>query len=278
MFKERPAPSYASSWSVPKARYMVSRRKKGRYCLVIPVINEGDKIRTQLRRIDALGLPSRVDVIIADGGSADGSLDLAFLDSVGVRALLVKEDSGRLGSQLRIGYAWALEEGYEGIITVDGNGKDSMESISLFIEALDRGIDYAQGSRYVAGGKAVNTPKVRYLAMRLLHAPIVSLAAGRRLTDTTNGFRAYSRRYLLHPQVRPFREVFQTYELLAYLSARASRLGLAVAEVPVTRTYPATGPVPTKISSVRGNLLLLRILLNLLVGAYHPRRKEGSMG
>jgi glycosyltransferase involved in cell wall biosynthesis len=244
--------------------------------VVIPIINEGEKIRRQLLRLKQLGVDRQADLLLADGGSSDGSLDQTFLASTGVRALLTKEDAGKLSAQLRIGYAFALQDGYEGIVTVDGNNKDSMESIPLFLEALARGVDYAQGSRYVLGGKGVNTPKVRLLGMRLLHAPMVSLAARRRLTDTTNGFRAYSRRYLLHPGVVPFREVFQTYELLAYLSVRASRLGLKVEEVPVTRTYPATGPVPTKISAVGGNLLLMRILMDLLRGRYNPAGRGGG--
>lgn len=276
MFRQIAVPLYPRSWQVPKARYEIASPRRSCYCVVIPIINEGEKIRRQLRRLRELGIDCQADLLLVDGGSSDGSLDLPFLGSVGVRGLLTKEDRGKLGAQLRIGYAFALHEGYEGMVTVDGNNKDSMESIPLFLEALARGVDYAQGSRYAPGGRGINTPKVRYFAMRLLHAPLVSLAARRRLTDTTNGFRAYSRRYLLHPQVAPFREVFQTYELLAYLSARASRIGLKVEEVPVTRTYPATGPVPTKISAVRGNLLLVRILIDLLRGRYNPADGTGG--
>lgn len=274
MFSEQLKPVYDSSWEIPQSRYLVSFAKRRRYCVVVPVINEGVKIRKQLTEMHAIGIDSLADIVIADGGSTDGSLDFDFLKQVGVRALLVKQDTGKLSAQLRIAYAFGMTEGYEGVITIDGNGKDSVDSIPLFIKALDDGVDYAQGSRYVPGGHAVNTPLVRYLAMRLLHVPVVSLAAHRRLTDTTNGYRSYSRRYLLHPDVQPFRNIFQGYELLAYMSARASRLGLIVTEVPVTRIYPATGPVPTKISFVRGNAQLLKILFLLLRGEYEPTSKR----
>lgn len=266
--------AYDKSWAVPKAEYHVAFPRRTRYCVVIPVINEGEKIRKQLGKMAELGLPARADIIIADGGTTDGSLDFGFLAEVGVRALLVKRDTGKVGAQLRIGYAFALAEGYEGIVTIDGNNKDSVESIPLFMDALDRGIDYAQASRYIPGGRAINTPKVRYFAMRLIHAPAISLAARHRLTDTTNGYRAYSRRYLLHPQVQPFRDIFLTYELLAYLSVRASRLGFKVCEVPVTRSYPAAGPVPTKISFFRGNGQLLKILGQLLLGQFNPHDEK----
>jgi len=104
----------------------------------------------------------------------------------------------------------------------------------------------------------------------LLHAPAISLAAGRRYTDTTNGFRAYSRRLLTDPRVQPLRDVFSGYELHYYLAIRAARLGFRVIETPVTRRYPATGKTPTKISPWRGNLLVLRTLAAAVLGRFNP--------
>lgn len=72
------------------------------------------------------------------------------------------------------------------------------------------------------GGRAVNTPPVRNLAVRLIHAPVISLTAGQRFTDTTNAYRAYSARYLADESCA-LRDVFMTYELLAYLSVRATQ-------------------------------------------------------
>src|SRR5260363_350405 len=66
-----------------------------------------------------------------------------------------------------------------------------------------------------------NTPKLRDFAIRFIHAPLLSLASDFKWTDTTQGFRAYRRRMLLDPKIAPFRAVFVTYELLAYLSYRA---------------------------------------------------------
>ena len=73
-----------------------------------------------------------------------------------------------------------------------------------------------------------------------------------------------------HPDVRPLRDVFGGYELLAYLSIRATQLGLKACEVPVTRAYPATGKTPTKISGFKGNSDLMKVLLNALAGKYNP--------
>ena len=167
-----------------------------------------------------------------------------------------------------------MERGYEGVITVDGNNKDSVESIPLFIERLRQGFDLVQGSRFLPGGRAVNTPWQRWIAVRLIHAPVISWTAHQHFTDTTNAFRAYSRRYLTHPKVQPLRDVFQGYELLAYLSVRATQLGMKACEVPVARVYPKSGKTPTKIKGMRGNTELLKILFANFRGAYAPDRGE----
>ncbi|EIZ79018.1 hypothetical protein WSK_2563 [Novosphingobium sp. Rr 2-17] len=256
------------SWQLPDSRIDVFAGKFHRHALVIPVINEGERIRAQLRRTAAAGLP--VDVIVADGGSTDGSLAPEFLESVGIRALLTKQGPGKLSAQLRMAYAWCLDQGYEGIVTIDGNGKDNVEAVQIFVDRLEAGYDYVQGSRYRPGGKAENTPLERTIGNRLIHAPLLSLAGRRLFTDTTNGFRAYSRRYLMDPRVQPFRNVFVAYELLFYLTARAGQIGMRVCEVPVRRSYPKGEAVPTKISGFRGKLAIIRQLLRATSGALRP--------
>lgn len=263
-------PRYPSSWQIPNAEYLEFRPKATKYCIVIPVINEGQRIQTQLKKMHNLDLMNQCDTMVTDGGSTDGSLDIEYLEEINIRSLIIKKDGGKLGSQLRIAYAFALTDGYDGIVTIDGNNKDSVDSIPDFINALDQGFDYVQGSRYIDGGQAINTPILRHVGIRFIHAPLVSLAAGYWLTDTTNGFRAYSRSYLLSAEVQPFRNIFNTYEYLVYLAVRAYRIGLNVKEVPVTRAYPKKEPTPTKIRPLRGNLLMLKMLLYLLLGKYNP--------
>ncbi len=240
------------------------------YALLIPVINEGERIWKELYRALRHGVGEYADIVICDGGSTDGSTEGARLRKLGVNTLLVKRDNGKQGAQLRMGIWWALRRGYKGILTVDGNNKDSIEDVPRFIEKLEEGYALVQGSRFVKGGRAVRTPPIRLLAVRLVHAPIISLTARHRFTDTTNAFRAYSAEYLTDERVRPLRDVFQTYELLAYLSVRATQLGYRACEIPVRRAYPKEGKTPTKISFFKGNGSLLWILLKNAFGAYNP--------
>jgi glycosyltransferase involved in cell wall biosynthesis len=213
-----------------------------------------------------------VDLLIADGGSSDGSLEQDFLRTNAVRVLLTKTGPGKLSAQMRMAFAYCLREGYEGVVVMDGNNKDDPSAIPLFLEKLAAGYDHIQGSRYIPGGGAINTPFLRHWGVSLLHAPLISAAAGYRYTDTTNGFRAYSQRLLLDPRVQPFRNIFVRYELHYYLAIRAARLGLRVTEVPVTRAYPTREKAPTKISPLRGNFLILRTLLGACLHRYDPPR------
>lgn len=258
----------AGAWSVPEFAADVLRPRRSRYAVCLFVINEGERLLRQLAQM--LEIEHGLDVIIADGGSTDGSMELRRLESLGVHAALVKQGEGKLSAQMRMALAWCLREGYEGIVVMDGNGKDGPEALPRFVEALDAGFDHVQGSRFVPGGEAINTPLSRYLGIKLLHAPLISLAAGCRYTDTTNGFRAYSRSLLLDPRVAPFRDVFSQYELHYYLAIRAARLGMRVCEVPVRRAYPATGKTPTKIRGWRGNTLIMATLLRACLGRYNP--------
>lgn len=258
----------SGAWVVPDFTVASYRPKVHRTCLCVFVLDEGERIRSQLAKMAPYA--EQIDILVADGGSSDGSLDPAIVRSFGVRSVLTKQGPGKLSAQMRMAFAYALEQGYEGIVTIDGNDKDDPAAIPSFVAALEAGADHLQGSRFVPGGKAVNTPWTRLLGIHLVHAPLISLAAGVRYTDTTNGFRGYSRRFLLDGRVAPFRAVFETYELHYYLAIRAARLGFRVQELPVTRRYPRCGPAPTKISPFKGNLMILGILLKACLSGYSP--------
>lgn len=263
--------SFEKQPGVPKFECAEYAEKKKDYVVLIPIINEGERIVKELIRAMKHNVSDYADIVICDGGSSDGCTEESQLQRLKVNTLLVKKDVGKQGAQLRMGIWWALERGYKGVITIDGNNKDSIEDVPHFIEKLEEGYDLIQGSRFVKGGKAVNTPFIRAVSVKFIHAPIISLTARQRFTDTTNAYRAYSRRYLTDERVQPLRDVFMTYELLAYLSVRATQVKMKACEIPVTRAYPKTGKLPTKISIFGGSFELMSILLKNAIGAYNPK-------
>ena len=255
---------------VPRYDVVRCQSRRSTACVVIPVINEGERIKRLLARMAEIGTPEQADIIIVDGGSKDRSLEADDLDRARVAGLLVKRDVGKLSAQLRCAYDFVLGQGYDEIVTIDGNNKDDPDPIPAFIAALRAGTDFVQASRFLPGGVEENTPWKRRLAVRLIHAPVLSLASGFHWTDTTQGFRGYSRRMLIDPRLAVFRDVFMDYELLAYMNYRAPRLGFKCIEMPTARRYPSGGKVPTKIS-LWEEMKLAKVLLATCVGRYDPR-------
>lgn len=240
--------------------------KKNEYCVCIFVINEGQKLLKQLDRMKPQA--DSIDIVIADGGSSDGSTDDENLISRNVNTLLVKTGAGKLGSQMRMAFSWALERGYKGVVVVDGNGKDGIEAISDFVRELEAGFDHIQGSRFIPGGHHENTPLSRLVGLKVLHVPLMRIASKYKHTDTTNGFRAYSAKLLGDEKIAIFRNVFEGYELHYYLAVEAARNGYRMKEIPVSRVYPAKGPTPTKISPIKGNLNVIAKLWAACTGKY----------
>ncbi len=257
---------------VPDYSVHVLDIKRAHVALVIPVINEGSRLTSQLSKICSEAFD--IDVIIADGGSSDHSTEHQLLSSLNVRALLTKIGSGTLSAQLRMAFHWTHLEGYDFVITMDGNDKDDANGVMSILSALELGFDFVQGSRFIQGGRAINTPKSRLLAIKFLHAPITSLAARFHFTDTTNGFRGFSMKSVIDERVSIFRSEFDSYQLLAYLPVRMSRMGFSVTEVPVTRRYPESGHIPTKIHGLRSHFNLFKILLSASIGMYNPKKDK----
>ena len=77
--------------------------KKSMYCLLIPIINEGERIASELGRTQKHGISELVDIVICDGGSTDGCAEAEALKSFNVNTLLVKLGPGKQGAQLRMG-------------------------------------------------------------------------------------------------------------------------------------------------------------------------------
>lgn len=244
----------------------VFKVRASRWAVVIPVLDEGERILTQLRRLESIG---GADLILVDGGSQDGSTQPRRLSELGVRVLLLVKQRG-LGRALQAGTALAMRDGYDGVITVDGNGKDGVEALPQFIDRLEAGYDLVQGSRFMAGGLAVNTPWARKLGIQWLISPLLSLSAGFRYTDPTNGFKGLSRRLLEDCRLQPFREELSEFNWQFYVNARAPQLGMRIIEIPVSRVYPSTGEIPTKIRGVRAHSKLLWQLLVAAGRGYDP--------
>lgn len=242
-----------------------------KYAIVIPVLNEGQTLVSQLQRMQNANCPG--DILLVDGGSRDGSTCHQTLTELGVRCLLTTNEQG-LGAALRIGIGYAVASGYEGVITIDGNGKDGVDAIPRFVDRLNDGYDLVQGSRFMTGGKCENTPIDRYLGIRFFIAPLLSIASRFPYSDPTNGLKAMSRSLMTDARMGLLRPELNSFDFQFYLNYRAPLLGFKVIEIPVSRVYPKSGPTPTKIVGVRRKLRLVTEFLWTIFGLYNPDRRH----
>lgn len=250
---------------IPKYQITEFAPRATRYCIIPIVFNEGERFKTQLARMQANA--QLADIIVAARISNDGCTDKALMVKRGVRCLL-ETDSAGAATAIRMGFWFALVQGYEGVVLVDGHNKDGIEALPEYLSKLDEGYDFVQGSRFLPGGFEKNTPWSRKIGIRAVMAPLLWWGSGFWYTDGTNGFRGYSRKFLEHPAVEPFRDCFTHFNLQYYLSYMAPKLRLKVIEIPVERVYPDNGEVPTKVHGFKANFDALWEMVRTVRGKY----------
>ena len=157
-----------------------------------------------------------------------------------------------------------MKDGYEGVITCDGNDKDNInESLPLFIKKLEEGYDVIQATRFTLGGKEKNTPLLRKIGIRLIASPLFSIASGVHYDDITNGYKAFSRKYILDSRLNWFRDDFYTYEHCYFPLLSVKKLGYSVCQVPTSRVYPKN-ELPSKIKGFSSNFKFFKLLIKLI--------------
>ena len=223
---------------------------------IVPVFNEAGKIEEVVRRI-----PGQIvdEILVVDDGSTDDSAELARAS--GARVISMDATIG-VGAALRTGYEYAVQRNYDVTVTIAGNNKDAPEEIWLLLEPIaeDRA-DFVQGSRFLKRGASFGAmPPHRQIATRL-HPLFFSLVARRRVTESTNGFRAVRTCILADPRLDLSQSWLRQYELEPYLYLRSIQLGYRTAEVPVTKIYPPKEVGQTKMKPITGWWSILRPLV-----------------
>jgi dolichol-phosphate mannosyltransferase len=230
-----------------------------RVCLVAPVLDEERKIGEVLRRT-----PRDVvdEVLVVDDSSKDRSAEVAR--ERGATVLPMGRTVG-VGAALRAGFGWAKVREFDAIVVIAGNNKDAPEEITRLLDAIAEGADFVQGSRFLSGGAAGGMPLYRRIATRV-HPLLFSLAAPKRVSESTNGFRAFRTRLLDDPRIDLDQPWLDEYELEPYLYWKVIRFGYRTTDVPVTKIYPPRALGYTKMAPISGWWSILRPVILLGLG------------
>jgi hypothetical protein len=160
-----------------------------RVIAVVPARNEegaiGDVV-DEIRRCNSL-----FDVVVIDDGSTDDTAGVAA--SRGAAVVRLPYNLG-IGGAVQTGFQYALEEGYDRAVRLDGDGQHDPSALALLLGPIERDeADIVIGSRFVHGSGAYRPPLGRRIGISWF-AKLVSVLTRQRVTDTTSGFQAMNRK------------------------------------------------------------------------------------
>ncbi len=209
------------------------RDKDSKTLVIIPVYNEENRIKTVLEGFKEVRAEK---VLVVDDGSTDSTSEV--LKSYHVEIIRHPEKQG-VGSCIRDGIDHARKNGFPLVAVMAGNGKDDPRQIPILLQPiLEENYDYVQGSRYLEGGVAGNLPFARRIGIKAFTF-LWSVLMRKKLTDVTNGFRAYRVSLFDDPKINIWQSWLSTYELEYYIHFWVLKLKYRFAEVPVSKIYPS---------------------------------------
>lgn len=165
------------------------------------------------------------EVVVVDDGSTDRTAEFARLAGATV---IVSEGNLGYGATIQAIFNQAAERLPDVLITLDGDGQHDCNDIPKFVAAIEEGADVVIGSRALQRHRI---PPYRRLGQKIL-ARLTNLASRTNLSDTESGFRAYSRKAM-----RGLKLTQRGMAVSAEIITRASALGLAIDEVPISISY-----------------------------------------
>ncbi len=222
--------------------------------VIIPAYNEEASLPEVLAELAAR--TPEYDVLVVSDGSTDATAALAR--AAGVHVATLPFNLG-IGGALRTGFAFAVRRGYERAVQFDADGQHDPLAVRTLLDRLDGGADMVIGSRFAEGGAVTyEVSRIRRRAMKVLQW-LVRILLRRRFTDTSSGFRAFSRPMLEYFAVNYPVEYMDSVEALV----QACNAGFRVEEVPVNMRGRTGGAPSTR--RVKLVYYYARLLVVLLV-------------
>jgi len=162
------------------------------------------------------------NIVTINDGSKDETAAVAM--RCGAEVVSHPHNRGK-GAALKTGFAWALERGFDAVITLDADGQHLPHEIPKFIEAYEK-----TNADLIIGGRSHVFDQMlprRRMANRF-SAWSISKAAGTKVTDSQSGFRLYSARLLRGVRLRT-----DGFDLESEVIVRAGVGGFHVITIPI---------------------------------------------
>ncbi len=195
-----------------------------RTLVIIPCKNLESHVANVVRAVQALDLG--LDILVVNDGSTDRTTEVAR--DAGAIVVEHPENLGK-GKALSTGFRYAVENGYDTVITMDGDEQHDPASIPAFLDAIgENGPDVVVGSRMDA---VRNMPPLRVWTNRTT-SRVVSRLAGQDIPDSQSGYRA-----IRVPVVDGMTLVTSRYDTESEILIRAGRRGYSIGTIPIESIY-----------------------------------------
>ncbi len=221
--------------------------------VVAPAHNEEAKIDQVVRRCQLDFIDT---MLVVDDCSTDRTAEVAR--GYGAEVITLSKRQG-VGAALRAGFYHGRDTGHDIAVIIAGNNKDNPEEIPRLLDPIcEEDVDLVMGSRHMAGGAlGGDMPIYRRLATRL-HPWLVGVFVGKKLTESTNGFRAFKTSLLDDKRIDLNQSWLDAYGLEVYQLCKTIKLGYKHTEVPCTKIYPPRSIGYTKMKPIVGWWSILR--------------------
>lgn len=191
----------------------------------LPVYNEAGYVNSVLDEV----LKYAPDVLAVNDGSSDGTREL--LDRRNDIAVIHHDQNQGYGAALRTAFQYAIDEGYEFIVTLDCDGQHQPKRIPRFVSAC-KNADIVSGSRYLKKYDGDSVPPAQRLFINKQITKTINDLFCWNLTDTFCGFKAYRTSAIAKLDI-----TVDGYAMPLELWTQAAMLGLRIIEVPVPLIY-----------------------------------------
>lgn len=182
--------------------------------------------------------------LVVDDGSTDQTAERASRAG----AVVIRYSSNRgKGASLRSGFDWALKEGYDAVITMDGDGQHDPKDIPRFIERAK-----SSHAGLIIGNRMENVenmPLIRRLTNRVMSS-IISRICSQRMPDSQCGYRLIKQKVLERLSLATSR-----FEIESEILIKANRANFKIDSIPIRTIYKGEksriNPLPDTIRFIR---------------------------
>ena len=203
---------------------------EGRALVIIPTYKERENIPKIVPL--ALAQDARIDVLVIDDNSPDGTGALADEIAMSEPRVHVIHRSGKLGlgTAYIAGFRWGIERGYDLLLEMDADFSHDPSHLPQFLEAAQQ-FDVVLGSRYLDGRVTVVNWPIKRLLLSYYANVYARVVTGLPLWDATGGFKCFRRQVL--ESIPLDRIESEGYAFQIEMSFRAWRRGFRLGEIPI---------------------------------------------